>query len=137
MTLKLRSVGASDRGLIRSGNQDAQHAGAWLVAVADGMGGMAAGDLASRIAIDAVAAETTRTSVSTVSVQSPWLMMKRRPTTTPSASFHERFSAKARAAMARTTTTGGNQRIASTRESRTARKLLEMESKNQAKLSIR
>ncbi|MBY8875730.1 protein phosphatase 2C domain-containing protein [Micromonospora sp. PLK6-60] len=54
MTLKLRSVGASDRGLIRSGNQDAYHAGAWLVAVADGMGGMAAGDLASRIAIDSV-----------------------------------------------------------------------------------
>ncbi|RKN39337.1 PP2C family protein-serine/threonine phosphatase [Micromonospora endolithica] len=54
MTLKLRSVGASDRGLIRSGNQDALHAGTWLVAVADGMGGMAAGDLASAIAIEAV-----------------------------------------------------------------------------------
>ncbi|MBX7268009.1 serine/threonine-protein phosphatase [Micromonospora sp. Llam7] len=55
MTLKLRSAGASDRGLIRSGNQDALHAGTWLVAVADGMGGMAAGDLASAIAIEAVA----------------------------------------------------------------------------------
>ncbi|MGI5522154.1 PP2C family protein-serine/threonine phosphatase [Micromonospora sp. CA-259024] len=55
MTLKLRSVGTSDRGLIRSGNQDALHAGTWLVAVADGMGGMAAGDLASALAIDAVA----------------------------------------------------------------------------------
>ena len=55
MTLKLRSVGASDRGLIRSGNQDAQHAGAWLVAVADGMGGMAAGDLASRMIVTSLA----------------------------------------------------------------------------------
>ncbi|WBB52140.1 protein phosphatase 2C domain-containing protein [Verrucosispora sp. WMMD573] len=55
MTLKLRSAGTSDRGLIRSGNQDALHSGTWLVAVADGMGGMAAGDLASAIAIGAVA----------------------------------------------------------------------------------
>ncbi|NJP32536.1 PP2C family protein-serine/threonine phosphatase [Micromonospora thermarum] len=55
MTLKLRSFGTSDRGLIRSGNQDALYAGTWLVAVADGMGGMAAGDLASSIAINSVA----------------------------------------------------------------------------------
>ncbi|NGM11373.1 protein phosphatase 2C domain-containing protein [Verrucosispora sp. WMMA2044] len=54
MTLKLRSAGASDRGLIRSGNQDALHSGTWLVAVADGMGGMAAGDLASAIAVGAI-----------------------------------------------------------------------------------
>ncbi|WDZ82132.1 PP2C family protein-serine/threonine phosphatase [Micromonospora cathayae] len=55
MTLKLRSTGATDRGLIRSGNQDAFHAGTWLVAVADGMGGMAAGDLASSIAMRTIA----------------------------------------------------------------------------------
>lgn len=54
MSLKLRSVAVSDRGLIRGANQDSVHAGPWLLAVADGMGGMAAGDLASDIAIEAV-----------------------------------------------------------------------------------
>lgn len=54
MTLKLRSAAVSDRGLIRSGNQDSVHAGPWLIAVADGMGGMAAGDLASLITIEAI-----------------------------------------------------------------------------------
>ncbi|WP_326559635.1 PP2C family protein-serine/threonine phosphatase [Micromonospora sp. NBC_01796] len=55
MTLKLRAAAVTDRGLIRSGNQDSVHTGDWLIAVADGMGGMAAGDLASRIAIEAIA----------------------------------------------------------------------------------
>jgi protein phosphatase len=54
MTLKLRATAVTDRGLIRSGNQDSVHAGTWLIAVADGMGGMAAGDLASRLAIEAI-----------------------------------------------------------------------------------
>jgi protein phosphatase len=54
MSLKLRSVAVSDRGLIRGANQDSVHAGPWLLAVADGMGGMAAGDLASTITIDAI-----------------------------------------------------------------------------------
>jgi protein phosphatase len=54
MSLKLRSVAMSHRGLIRGANQDSVHAGPWLLAVADGMGGMAAGDLASRIAIEAM-----------------------------------------------------------------------------------
>ncbi|MFD0970890.1 PP2C family protein-serine/threonine phosphatase [Plantactinospora endophytica] len=54
MSLKLRSVAVSDRGLIRGANQDSVHAGPWLLAVADGMGGMAAGDLASALAIEAI-----------------------------------------------------------------------------------
>lgn len=55
MTLKLRYAAVSDTGLIRSANQDSVHAGPRLLAVADGMGGMAAGDLASRIVIESVA----------------------------------------------------------------------------------
>ncbi|CAM3285334.1 PP2C family protein-serine/threonine phosphatase [Stackebrandtia soli] len=55
MTLTLRYAAISDRGLIRSGNQDSVYAGPRLIAVADGMGGMAAGDLASSIVIDTLA----------------------------------------------------------------------------------
>src|SRR5215467_8863274 len=55
MTLTLRYAARSDRGLIRSGNQDSVYAGPRLLAVADGMGGMAAGDVASNIVIAAMA----------------------------------------------------------------------------------
>ena len=55
MTLTLRYAARSDRGLIRSGNQDSVYAGPRLLAVADGMGGMAAGDIASNIVIEAMA----------------------------------------------------------------------------------
>lgn len=55
MTLTLRYAAISDRGLIRSGNQDSVYAGPRLIAVADGMGGMAAGDIASSIVIGALA----------------------------------------------------------------------------------
>jgi serine/threonine protein phosphatase PrpC len=55
MTLTLRYAAQSDRGLIRDGNQDSVYAGPRLLAVADGMGGMAAGDVASNIVIAAIA----------------------------------------------------------------------------------
>lgn len=62
MTLKLRSAAVSHRGLIRSGNQDCLYAGQWLLAVADGMGGMAAGDVASAITIEAITPVDTATA---------------------------------------------------------------------------
>ncbi|MBA3489662.1 MAG: protein phosphatase 2C domain-containing protein [Longispora sp.] len=55
MTLTLRYAARSDRGLIRSGNEDSMYAGPRLLAVADGMGGMAAGDVASNIVIATLA----------------------------------------------------------------------------------
>jgi protein phosphatase len=45
----------SDRGAVRPVNQDSVYAGPRLLVIADGMGGMAAGDLASRLAIAAMA----------------------------------------------------------------------------------
>ncbi|WP_152360901.1 PP2C family protein-serine/threonine phosphatase [Microlunatus speluncae] len=52
--LGLRFVAHSEIGLIRKNNQDSGYASPRLLLVADGMGGAAAGDLASAIAVDAV-----------------------------------------------------------------------------------
>ncbi|SHK79306.1 protein phosphatase [Pseudonocardia thermophila] len=55
MTLVLRYSARSDRGLVRQSNQDAVYAGPRLLALADGMGGHAAGEVASRLVISALA----------------------------------------------------------------------------------
>lgn len=55
MSLHLRYAAISDRGVVRQGNQDSVFAGAHFIAVADGMGGMAAGDLASAIVVNTIA----------------------------------------------------------------------------------
>lgn len=54
MTLQLRVVSHSEVGLVRKNNQDSGYASAHLLVVADGMGGAAAGDLASAVAIDEI-----------------------------------------------------------------------------------
>ncbi len=55
MTLVLRYAARSDRGLVRSNNEDSVYAGARLLALADGMGGHAAGEVASQLVIAALA----------------------------------------------------------------------------------
>ncbi len=80
MSLTLHYAARSDRGLIREANEDSLYAGPRLLAVADGMGGMAAGEVASNIVIAALESLDTdasssdliaqfRTSVSTANQQ--------------------------------------------------------------------
>jgi len=55
LTLALRYAVRSDVGLLREGNEDSAYAGPHLLAVADGVGGHAAGEVASTAAITMLA----------------------------------------------------------------------------------
>jgi len=54
MSLILRAATVSDIGRVRTNNEDSAYAGRRLIALADGIGGMPAGELASDIAIRAL-----------------------------------------------------------------------------------
>ncbi|MGF1432523.1 protein phosphatase 2C domain-containing protein, partial [Kitasatospora sp. LaBMicrA B282] len=54
MSLVLRFAAGSHKGLIREGNEDSGYAGPRLLAVADGMGGAAAGEVASSEALSSI-----------------------------------------------------------------------------------
>ena len=55
MTFAVRAVAATDQGLVRSNNEDAVFVGKRLFLVADGMGGLPAGEVASDILVRALA----------------------------------------------------------------------------------
>jgi serine/threonine protein phosphatase PrpC len=55
MTLCVRAVAATDQGLVRSNNEDSVFVGDRLFVVADGMGGLPAGEVASDILVQALA----------------------------------------------------------------------------------
>jgi len=54
VSLTFRSTAHSEVGLVRKNNQDSAYVSAGMIMVADGMGGAAAGDLASAVAVAAV-----------------------------------------------------------------------------------
>jgi protein phosphatase len=60
MSLRLHATTVTDVGLVRSNNEDAAHAGQHVVALADGIGGMPAGELASDVVVRALAALDAR-----------------------------------------------------------------------------
>ncbi|MDN6098821.1 PP2C family protein-serine/threonine phosphatase [Corynebacterium flavescens] len=51
MTYSLKFTAASDRGLVRDNNEDSAYAGPHLLILADGMGGHAAGEVASQLMV--------------------------------------------------------------------------------------
>jgi PPM family protein phosphatase len=61
MTALTTWAAGSDTGRAREANEDSAYAGRWLYAVADGLGGHVAGEIASAAAITAIAAYDTET----------------------------------------------------------------------------
>ena len=48
------AAGSSSTGLVRKNNEDSAYVGRWLYAVADGLGGHVAGEIASATVIDSL-----------------------------------------------------------------------------------
>ncbi len=59
MTYEMNAAGLTDVGQVRTNNEDSLYIDGPLLIVADGMGGAAAGEVASRMAIDTLARELT------------------------------------------------------------------------------
>jgi PPM family protein phosphatase len=57
--LALVAAAASETGLVRQNNEDAAYSGHWLFAIADGMGGHAAGEVASAAVVESLRAYDT------------------------------------------------------------------------------
>ena len=58
----LAAAAASETGLVRQDNEDAAYAGRWLFAVADGLGGHAAGEVASTAVIESLSSRDVEVS---------------------------------------------------------------------------
>ena len=58
-SITLRAAAASEVGQVRQNNEDAAYSGRWLYAVADGMGGHAAGEVASAAVIESLRSHDT------------------------------------------------------------------------------
>src|SRR5437868_1339763 len=54
MTIRVEAVGRTHVGLVRRRNEDALYVGRSLFAVADGLGGHVAGDIASSVVVEAL-----------------------------------------------------------------------------------